>query len=468
MAFRKAGIAMLLEKVRKTVTRFEMLQRGEGVVVATSGGPDSMVLLHLLLRLQKLWQLRLHVAHLDHGLRGEEGNRDAEFVRARAERWGLPVTVGKIEGLRREKGSLQEAARRARYRFLEGVAQAVRAERIALGHTQDDLAETVLINLLRGSGLRGLAGIPPARQGCIIRPLIEVSRKEVSIYADAYQIPFVRDSSNAQEDYLRNRIRLKLLPILAEYNPKAVEALARAALILREEDMYLSSLVEEALASLFVRRGEEAALSAVKLKTLPSALRRRVLREAFNRFSGYSLSWERTTALERLLDAPPGRLHLVGQIAASWEGKELIFASHRMEKGNDVVYPLSPEGETDLPAFGLRLRLTGLPKGACDLRVAGPFCAFLDAGEAQHPLVVRAWRPGDRFSPIGLGGSKKLQDFFVDAKVPRRRRSSIPLLLSGDRIAWVVGYRLDERFKVREGTTNVLKVEALAARPSGV
>lgn len=448
---------MLLKKVQKTITRFGMLSPGERVVVAVSGGPDSMVLLHLLCLLQEPLALRLHVAHLDHGLRGEEGERDAEFVKGWAERWGLPSTIGRVE-VRKTKGSLQEAARRARYRFLEEVAKKVGASRIALGHTQDDLAETVLINLMRGAGLKGLAGIPPAWEGWIIRPLIETSRQEVLAYAESQGVPFVVDASNLSGRYLRNRIRLKLLPTLAGYNPRIVETLARAALILREEDAYLSTLAEAALSSLL--KGEEMALPIPALQGLPPALKRRVLREAFFRVSGLSLSWGKTLALEGLLQAPSGRLSLPGGVVALREGGRLIFARKEAPEGVEAVYRLSGTDKAELPAFGLRLHFTLLPKEACDLTAASPFCAFFNAEKMQGPLCVRAWWPGDRFFPLGLGGSKKLQDFFVDLKIPRWRRCSIPLLLSGDQIAWVVGMRIDDRFKVTQETREVLKVEA--------
>lgn len=448
---------LLLKKVQKTIARFGMLNPGERVVVAVSGGPDSMVLLHLLCLLQEPLALRLHVAHLDHGLRGEEGKRDAEFVRGWAEKGGLPSTIGRVE-VRKMKGSLQEAARHARYRFLEEVAKKVGASRIALGHTQDDLAETVLINLMRGAGLKGLAGIPPAREGWIIRPLIETSRQEVLAYAESQGVPFVVDASNLSGRYLRNRIRLKLLPTLAEYNPRVVETLARAALILREEDAYLSTLAEAALSSLL--KGEETALPILALEGLHPALRRRVLREAFFGVSGLSLSWGKTLALEGLLQAPSGRLSLPGGVVALREGERLIFARRGDPQGVEAVYPIPLEGEMELPAFGLRLRFTLLPKEACDLKVASSFSAFFDSQRMEEPLTVRAWRPGDRFFPLGLGGRKKLQDFFVDLKIPRWRRHSIPFLLSRDQIAWVVGMRIDDRFKVTGETREVLKVEA--------
>ncbi|MBI3988053.1 MAG: tRNA lysidine(34) synthetase TilS, partial [candidate division NC10 bacterium] len=341
---------MLLKKIRQTIARFGMLQGGEGVVVAVSGGVDSMVLLHLLVRLREPLALRLHVAHLDHGLRGEEGERDARFVREQAAFLALPATVERIE-VKRETGcSLQETARKVRYQFLDRVAESVGASKIALGHTQDDLAETFLINLLRGSGVRGLAGIPPIREGRIIRPLIGTSRQGILAYARAHEIFFVVDSSNVKADYLRNRIRLQLLPVLAEYNPRIVRCLAQAALIFREEEAYLSLLVRERLASILVKpEGGEPALHIPTLQELPLALKRRILREAFGLLGGLSLSFERVAALEDLLTGPSrGQLSLSGGFVALRDGEILRFVRQKPPKAVDEVLPLPSEGEAKL------------------------------------------------------------------------------------------------------------------------
>ncbi len=455
---------MLVKKLHRTLTRFGMLQGGEGVVVAVSGGVDSMVLLHLLVHLRESLTLRLHVAHLDHGLRGEEGDRDARFVKEQAARLGLPATIERIP-VQREKGSsLQETARKVRYQFLEQVAESVGAQKIALGHTQDDLAETFLMNLLRGSGRRGLAGIPPVREGRIIRPLIETSRQEILAYAEAYGIPSVTDSSNLKPRYLRNRIRLTLLPVLAQYNPKIVQILAHTALILQEEEAYLSHLTGEHLASVMVGpEGGEPAFHLPTLQRLPLALKRRVLREVFRSASGLSFSWEQMAALEELLAVPSSKLFpLPGGFMALRDGEVLRLVRQKGSEGSGgEAFPLPSEGEVVVPAFGLRFRLTPMPREACHVSEGGPSVAFLDAAVAKGPFTVRAWRPGDRFFPLGLRGSKKLQDFFVDAKIARWKRTCIPLLLSGDQIAWVVGFRIDERFKVADETREVLRIEAL-------
>ncbi len=460
----------LLHKVQQTIGRHQMVMPGQTVILAVSGGVDSMVLWHLFMCLGPRNQLGLHVAHLDHGLRGAESAEAAEFVRRHCATRGVSVTISVADGaaLRADRGrSLQDAARILRYRFLEQVAGQQGATRIAMGHHRDDQAETVLMNLLRGSGTRGLGGIPPVR-GRIIRPLIECSREEIERYALSKGIPYVEDSSNRIPSYSRNRIRLELLPELAKrYNPRIAAALASAATILEAEDVLLSAMTEERLAAVLISRApHELALSVPCTAALPAALRRRILRRGVHLLRGGrpGLSCEETLALERLLlsDSAVGAVEAAGGIRARKTGDRL-FLSAGADRGYGTVepIPLDVPGLTDLPGFSLSLRAEIVERGPGDRPVNDPWCALLDADRAGRTLVVRGWTPGDRFVPLGMHGRKKLQDFFVDAKVPRRERWTVPLLVSDGEIAWVVGLRVDERFKVTDSTKRVLLVRAV-------
>lgn len=456
---------MFLKAVRRTMDRYGMVRPGDRVLVAVSGGVDSIVLLHALFALREVWGLTLHVGHLNHGLRGADADRDAAFVRATAERLGLPVTVGEAGGtLRAGFGSLEDRARQERYAFLGRLAEAWGAHRIALGHTRNDVAETLLINLLRGTGVRGLAGIPPVRDGRIIRPLIGVTRQAVEAYAATQGLTFVTDASNADPAFLRNRIRHELLPLLAKgYAPQATEALARLADIVREEDALLDRLAREALASAMVRAGPDgAALEAGVLGGLPRALFRRVLRLAAERAGSLRrLSFRQVEALEGLL-GPGGReVTLPGRMVAFRDADllRIVPAGNRREVFGPVT-PLAVGKEVAVPSLDFRFRLTWVSPGTT--RQPGPFRALLDLRGLPGDLAVRPWRPGDRFRPSGLRGTKKLQDFFVDAKIPRAERSRIPLLLAGDRIIWVVGWRVAEEARPRPGADWLLWVEAEA------
>jgi tRNA(Ile)-lysidine synthase len=446
-----------------------MLHPREKVLVAVSGGIDSSVLLHLLHHLSQTEGYSLCVAHLNHMLRGEESQRDADFVRDSASRLGLEVTISSIavkevEG--KGSGSVQESARRVRYDFLEEVAAKVGAQKIALGHTRDDQAETVLVNLLRGAGMPGLRGIPPVREGRFVRPLIETSRKEIEEYALRNRISFVTDSTNLEESYLRNRIRLHLLPLLCEqYNPRLPQTLAGIASILAEEEALLESLASARLSPiLLLQEKGRIALSIPGLLREPVALRRRILIEASRLASSsyFPLSHRHIFALEELLSARNGsQLSLPRRMVAIKEYDRLVFTGQVRTPFPRWGYLLAVDRTVQVPEAKVRLKAEIRGRSQADLKDSTPFRAFFDAKELLFPLLVRSRRPGDTFYPLGGKGKKRLKKFLIDAKVSRVRRDDIPLLVSGGEIIWVMGLRIDERFRVKEGTEKVLMVEMI-------
>lgn len=460
---------VLLDRVRETIVRHDMLAAGEMIVVAVSGGIDSMVMLHLLLRLRTRYSTSLHVAHLNHNLRGAESAEAANFVRTHCEAHQIPVTVMTADGrlLRdRKAGSVQAVARDLRYRFLEQVADEQNARKIALGHHRDDQAETVLMNLLRGSGIRGLGGIPRVRNR-MIRPLIDCTREEIERYARKEGIPHVEDSSNRTLVYGRNRIRLHLLPELAKrYNPRVVHALANAATISEAEDSLLNDMAGKELRRVLVSRsGEAFVLAIASMATLPSALRWRMIRRVAEALRGGrpGLTFQQTLAIDRLVmtAGAQGAVYAPGGLRAQRTGGSLVLSrGERQANGRILSCPMAVPGVTAIPGVLFSLRSEILQKGAVDQFVPDPWTALLDADRTGMELYVRGWEEGDRFVPLGMDGRKKLQDFFVDAKVPRDRRRSVPLVVSGDQIVWVVGFRTDERFRVTDSTQHILRLRA--------
>lgn len=446
-----------------------MLVAGKVAVLAVSGGVDSMVMLHLLLRLRTRYHASLHVAHLNHDLRGAESAEAANFVRSHCEAHQIPVTITRAEGraLRdRGVGSLQAAARDLRYRFLEQVADEQGADSIALGHHRDDQAETVLMNLLRGSGVRGLGGIPPVR-GRIIRPLIDCSREEIERYARKEGISYVEDSSNRSLSYSRNRIRLELLPWLAkQYNPRVVPTLANTARILEAEDALLNAMAEKELcAALISQSREELVLSIPRMATLPTAMRWRIIRRSAEclRDGRSGLTFQQILLIDRLLltEGAQGTIQASGGLRARRAGNGIVLSvGEDQVRGRISSFPLVVPGLTAIPDSSLSLRSDLLEEWPWSELPSDAWTALLDADRTGKELYVRGWEEGDRFIPLGMGGRKKLQDFFVDAKVPRDRRGGVPLVISGGQIAWVVGFRVDERFKVTDSTRRILRVRA--------
>ncbi len=459
----------LARAVREAVARHGMVRPGEKVVVAVSGGPDSLALLHVLWRLRDELGIALHVAHLNHLLRGEEAAADAAFVAEMAARLGLPVTVEEVPVARlaAERGlSVEEAGREARYEFFRRVAAATGAGRVALGHTRDDQAETVLMRLLRGSGPAGLSGIPPVRDGWIIRPLLAVPRTAVEAYCRRHGLRPRRDPTNEEPSYLRNRIRLELLPRLeAEYNPMLRQALAHLAEVLRAEEEWAGRAAADAADRLLRRSGDAVVVPVEGLLGLPVALRRRVVRLAAERAGLPSLPFEHVERVLALAAGAVGRaLSLPGGGLARLEHDGLVLGPDGEEPA-PFAYRLEVPGSVAIPEAGLRLVAEvvpgpPLPRAGEQVPRGEGDVAVLDAERLPALLTVRSRRPGDRFRPLGLEGEKKLQDYFVDARVPRRQRDRVPIVEAHGEIVWVVGHRVDGRFAAGPGARRLLVLRA--------
>lgn len=457
-------------KVRATVQRFRMLQDGDRLIVGVSGGVDSVVLLHVLTLLRDEHDLSLVVAHLDHGIRGEESRREADFVRGLVHGMGLPFETMLVDVpamARKRRVSLQEAAREARYRFYEEVRKKHGAQKVVLGQTADDQAETILMRMIRGAGLRGLKGIPPVRSGVYIRPLIEIARQDVERFADAEGLSWVTDSSNIKDIYLRNKVRRELIPHLErEYNPSIKGGLSRMASILSREEDYLDGKAEEVANGLIRGNDGELILDIPKLTAFHEALWFRVLQKALGRVLGGDLRNIKTAHLEGIcrlltLRAPNKVLCLPQRVYVEKHYMELFI---RKGKPPDVLsfeYIVDCPGVTILESLGKKL-VTRIEEPEKDVPAdVDSNVAYLDDNKLIYPLVLRGFEQGDRFVPLGMRGHKKVKDFFVDAKVPKPLRRRIPLLVSGENIVWIVGYRISDYYKLTEGSKRVLRAEYL-------
>lgn len=423
--------------VGRTAGRFGMdLARP---LVMVSGGPDSVALLRVLLELRS----RPVVLHVDHGLRGEESREDARFVEQLCERLGVPFEVRRPA--LGEGANLQERAREERYRL----AAELGLRTIAVGHTADDVAETVLLNLSRGAGLRGLSGIPPVRNG-VVRPLIERTRAEVLEYLGRLGQPYRTDPTNLTGKYARNRVRSEVLPVLEELHPGAARNLARAAELAREDLEVLEELADEALE----RRGGEVVLR--RLEELRPALRRHAVRRGY-------------CALRP--EAPPLGSALVGAVLGLLEGGEGtrvldlpggVVAAVRPDEGLVLYEKVEPSGE----AVELRVGETLFAGWRVSVREVEDFdardaareeVAYLDG--AKGPYGVRLAREGDIIRPLGLGGTKKVLRAMMDRKVPGDLRRRTPVVVGAEEVAWIFLGELGEGFKVDRTTERMLRVE---------
>ena len=461
-----------------------MIAPGDAVLVAVSGGPDSMSLLHLLGERAPAWGLRLGIAHLDHGLRPESA-QDADWIRRLAASLALTLYTERIDVRelgRRWRLSLEEAGRRARYRFLRQTADRHGYGKVALAHHADDNAETFLLNLLRGSGRSGLAGIPPAREGRWIRPLIEATRADILDYLSCRRLTALSDSSNTDRGFLRNRIRHELIPLLErDYQPGVRAVLNRSAEVFREEEDWIESLVRLLLdQAAVVRQPGRVALSVDALAGLAPAAQRRIVRAGLRlirddlRRIGLVHVEGIIALVKRTGDGGP--LHLPAGVRVRRRGDRLEMACgepgrdrHRPPDGcADYSYVMESCGAVKVVESGDRIVLSEIEAdSAVDPAAAGPRVAYLDAAVVEFPVTVRNLRPGDRFFPLGAGGTQKLSKFFIDHKISREQRRRCPLLISGGRILWVAGHRLDHHARLSGGTRRVLKAELFLADRSG-
>ncbi|MGA1875418.1 MAG: tRNA lysidine(34) synthetase TilS [bacterium] len=469
----------LIRHVREFASIHNLFDKGDKVLVAVSGGPDSTALLHSLLALQKEYGLTLVLAHLEHGIRGQESLSQAAFVRRMGNELRLDCIIQhyNVPRLREEKKySLEEAARKARYNFLRETAQRVGATKIALGHTADDQGETILMRLIRGAGIEGLAGMRPKRhhEPPLIRPLLNIFRLEVLDFLHTQGIPFCVDSTNLEVNHLRNKIRLELIPMLKrDYNPQIVSALHRTASILGETRDLISLAVEEKLQQCLIQADQEAvSLNLHTLMALPLALQREVLRQAIHMVSEgpYKIDFTKVSLILRWLNQkrPRGTFRVSHTLClrkqpgtVQVERKE-PEASHPPEAyGHEVHIP----GETKIPELNLRIVTRISDRSAIKKSelesLYHPHYALLDFDTLPFPLHVRNREPGDRFQPLGFHGTKKLKDFFIDAKVPVEERNRIPVIASGRQIVWVVGMRIADPFKITEKTKKILFIEKI-------
>jgi len=472
---RSAARPALLSHLVRTVRQQQLFVPGQHLLVAVSGGPDSVALLSLLHRLARSWRLTLTAVHCNYGLRGAESDGDESFIKTFCRERQLSLVIHRPTLVkRRQRSSLQAAARDARYDFMKQLAHEVGADHIAVGHTANDQAETVLMWLLRGAGMAGLAGMPYAREDRIIRPLLAATREEVVAYLDHEGLTYRRDSSNEKPLYHRNRIRKELLPVITRLVPAAVRVLQRQADLFREDERYLAGITHELMRTLVshdskgVQRVDRQAFIE-----LPVALQRRLLRAILQTYDevGRASSLRVVESVRRvfLKGRSGARLSLKQTLVILDQGavrfSPTIGKDHGHEtdsgQGKREALPLSVPSTVYWARTNQQIQVQLMTRRAAEEMGRAPSqgLVLFDADRFSEPLLVRAWQAGDRFSPHGMKGkSKKLQDFFTDRKVARQERGKVPLLVAPEGVLWVVGMRQDERFVVRGGTTRCLVV----------
>ncbi len=446
------------KKVKNYITLHNMIRKNDHIILGISGGPDSMALLYIMNKLGVDMGFTLSVAHVHHCLR-PEADEEADLVKNTCAGLNLPFYLHQVDVAKKaslEKKSQEEAGREVRYQFFSKLLTELKADLIATAHHQDDNAETVLLHLLRGTGIKGLRGILPVN-GNIIRPLLEINKLEIEDYLKAQGLPYYVDQSNFDPAYLRNKIRHHLIPLLKEeYNPRIVENLNQLAVIAREENQALELEVQNALPQVIVHKDTNSiTLNIGELDKWPKAVQKRAIFKVLGSLAGEK-GWE-ASDIEIILDlmtktGSSKRVHLKKSVNIAKVYDELVFSTFKKEI-------ISFDYILNIPT------IISLPTGdkyQIELVTANDFRAedydlYIDYDKCTPPLHLRSRQMGDMFYPYGIEGSKKVKDFFIDAKVPRAKRNDIPLLTSsrGDIYA-ILGYRISSLAKVDQNSQRIL------------
>jgi len=461
----------MVEKVLDTINKYHLIKKGEGVVVGVSGGPDSVCLLHVLYTLRDRLHIKLYAVHINHMLRGKESEADEEYVRELCKKLEIPAYFFSIDvkDLASKRGiSLEEAGREARYHKFETVAEDVGASKIAVAHNKNDQAETVLMNIIRGSGLDGLKGIEYAR-GKIIRPLLDVRREDIENYCRKHSLSPRIDSTNLVSIYTRNKIRLDLIPAINKmFDTDIQDNLWKMSVLLKDDLDYIEENVAHLYNKCLIEMNKDSiTIDAGIFQRYHTAIRRRIIRSVIRNLTG-SLKGIESVHIEKVLQlCENGRtgaeIHLPCGLKALKSYNHLIIGT---VVSDVMVQPFCSElnipGVTSVPEIGAGIEAF-IEKKSAGIEQYGnmrynSLVQYFDYDNLKMGINIRNRRDGDVFKPYKSNGTKKLKEYFIDNKIPRHKRDSIPLIAQGNEIVWVIGYKISDKFKVTENTKNVLKL----------
>ena len=438
----------MFRKLVHFVEEENLFYRDEKILVAVSGGIDSVVLLHLL----KQMEIDCAIAHCNFHLRGDESDGDLEFVRDLAEQYGIPFYSKDFdtkEYAAENKQSIEMAARELRYEWFEQLRELLSYQYIAVGHHADDVAETVLINLVRGTGIHGLTGIK-SKLGKIIRPLLPFTRMELEAYAKENNLLYREDSTNKETDFVRNKIRHHIIPVLEEINPSIRKTMTENVARFREVEQIYNDVIEENRLHLVFQRDDQLMISIHRLQELPSPSS-----HLFEILSPFGFHHRDVKMIAKSLDSISGKRFFSSTHQLLRDRKYLILSN--LEEVDQNMYEIEEaDCETDIP---IEMEASFINRTPDFKFPTSPKIACFDANKLKFPLLIRKWKEGDQFRPIGMKGTKKVSDYFIDKKFSLSDKESTWLLCSGERIMWIVGHRMDDRFKITDKTTKIYRLE---------
>lgn len=432
----------MLTKTREFITKNNLYGENSRLLLAVSGGIDSMVMLEIF----RLLPFTISVVHCNFSLRGRESDDDQKHVESYCREYNISCHTKRFDTQKfaKSKGiSIQMAARDLRYYWFEEIRTELNFDSIVLAHNKDDIIETFFVNLSRGTGLKGLTGIKP-RNNYLSRPLLYASRNDIENYAENNNVAFREDSSNIETRYKRNAIRHKIIPLFRELNPSFLTSMELTIKRLEEADIILNDNVKTQRDNIFIPAGNDLKVQVEKIMDL-SPLDIYI----YELFKDFGIGQSGVDELKKLLVASPGK-HISTETHTIYKDREYLIITRGTNKGSDTIIVENPEDFDDFVVKVLNVN---------DVKISNESkTAYLDYDKVKFPITLRQWREGDWFHPFGMKGKKKLSDFFIDLKIPVNQKNKISIFLSDGNIFWVAGYRIDTRFAISEKTSKVLVI----------
>lgn len=457
----------MIERVLDTIKEYNMISQNDKIIVAVSGGPDSICLLHILYKLKEIFNITLYAAHLNHCLRGDEADKDEEYVKEFCNKLGIECFTKKIDinKLSKERGiSSESAGREARYEFFDELLKKLEAQKIALAHNANDQAETVLMRIMRGTGMEGLVGIKPVRSNIFIRPLINIKRENIEKYCKENNLNPRIDKTNLESIYTRNKIRLELIPYLQKnFNKDIINVLNRLADTIIIDNDYLDKISKEKYNTYCENKAGKVIIYKGAFSE-EKAILNRIIRKAINNLKGnlYDIEKIHIKNLIELQKCNTGKkINLPNGIIAfnNYGDIDLTLGEKFRNKPDNDEYILYIDRENIIESFNLKVSLRLINKDEKINFKENSFVKYFDFDSAPKNIYLRTRRNGDKFTPLGMKGSKKLKDLFIDLKVPKGERDTIPIIVFDDEIVWIVGYRISEKYKINKNTKKILEIK---------
>lgn len=454
----------MIDKVLETIKKYNMIKDNDGIVLGVSGGPDSLCLLDTLYNIKDMFNIKLYVVHVNHMLRGNDADRDARYVEELCCRLNIPFFLFKedVKAIAREKGySEEQAGREVRYKVFNDILNSTHANKIAVAHNRNDVAETVLLNILRGTGTTGLIGIRPV-YGNIIRPLIEIDREEIENYIKEKGLKPVIDKTNFEHFYKRNKIRLNLIPYIKNnFGIDIIENLVRTSKIIIEENDYLDKECEKVFSMVSTYSGSDILIDIGKLKLQHEAIKKRIIRHAYEKIRGSltGLEYKHVEDVLKLTDKETSsKVVLPFEIEAVKSYNNLILRKLKDKEKTRFCKKLNIPGITEIENLGI-FKTEIIDITEVKRLDTGKYKKLFDLDKICGDVLVRQRLTGDVISPLNMKGTKKLKEFFIDEKIPLELRDEIPIIAIGSNVLWIVGYRISEKFKLDDKTRRVLVIE---------